>query len=58
MLQLDEQQRIAAYQRGWNDAQRGRNAHKDQPIMYSIGYVEAVKGAPNRFETHADEVQS
>ena len=58
MIQLNEQQRVAAYQRGWNDAQRGRNAQKDQPIMYQIGFIEATKGSPNRFEFHEAEVQS
>ncbi|MDR3389089.1 MAG: hypothetical protein P4L92_18770 [Rudaea sp.] len=51
MIQLNEQQRIAAYQRGWNDAQARRGAQPDQPIMYTIGYVEAVRGAPRRFAT-------
>jgi hypothetical protein len=51
MIQLNEQQRIAAYQRGWNDAQARREAQKDQPIMYAIGYVEAAKGSPQRFAT-------
>jgi len=51
MIQLNEQQRIAAYQRGWNDAQARRDAQKDQPIMYQIGFIEAAKGAPQRFET-------
>jgi hypothetical protein len=51
MIQLNEQQRIAAYQRGWNDAQSRREPQQDQPIMYSIGYIEAVQGAPRRFST-------
>lgn len=49
MIQLNEQQRIAAYQRGWNDAQAHRIAQTEQPIMYTIGYVEALRGAPQRF---------
>lgn len=49
MVQLNEQQRIAAYQRGWNDAQAHRDAQPDQPIMYAIGFVEAKRGAPQRF---------
>ncbi len=56
MIQLNEQQRVAAYQRGWNDAQRNRDARRDQPIMYHIGFFEAAKGAPHRFESHAAEV--
>lgn len=55
MVQLNEQQRVAAYQRGWNDAQRGRTQARNEPIMYQIGYIEALKGSPNRFVTH--EVQ-
>jgi hypothetical protein len=52
MLQLNEQQRIAAYQRGWNDAQRGRAQARNEPIMYQVGYIEASKGSPNRFIPH------
>jgi len=58
MIQLNEQQRVAAYQRGWNDAQCGRDAQKGQSIMYQIGYIEAVKGAQQRFNTRTSEVQS
>lgn len=56
MITNSEKERIAAYQRGWNDAQRGRDAQPCQTIMYSIGYIEAKKGAPHRFETHEVEV--
>lgn len=56
MIQLNEQQRVAAYQQGWNDAQRGRPAQKDQSIMYQIGYIEASKNVPHRFQPHEDEV--
>ena len=55
MFQFTEQQRIAAYQRGWIDAQRGREPQHDQPIMYQVGYTEASKSVPNRFTLH--EVQ-
>ena len=57
MVLLNEQQRIAAYQTGWNDAQRAREPQKGQSIMYQIGYIEALKGSPNRFDSHEDEVQ-
>lgn len=56
MITNTEKERIAAYQRGWNDAQRGRTAQQNQPIMYQIGFIEAMKGAPHRFETHEVEV--
>ena len=49
MIQLNEQQRVAAYQAGWNDAQRERAPQLNQPIMYQIGYLESSKGAPQRF---------
>lgn len=51
VLQLNEQQRVAAYQRGWNDAQGRRPAQPDSPIMYQIGYIESLRGAPARFAT-------
>jgi hypothetical protein len=50
-INLNEQDRIAAYQRGWNDAQGARPARSEQPIMYTIGYVESMKGATQRFAT-------
>lgn len=53
-IQLNERQRIAAYQRGWNDAQQGRAARKDQAIMYMIGFVEATRGSTQRFVNHGD----
>lgn len=56
MIQLNEQQRIAAYQRGWNDAQSRRTAQQNQPILYQIGFIEATRGAPNRFDLHENEV--
>ena len=52
MFQLNEQQRIAAYQRGWNDAQNGRKPQMGQPVMYQIGYIEASKNVPHRFVNH------
>lgn len=54
MVQLNEQQRIAAYQHGWNDAQRKREPATDQPIMYQVGYLESLKGAPQRFVTKVE----
>lgn len=55
VLSLTEQQRIAAYQTGWNDAQQGRQARPNQPIMYQIGFIEAGRGVPNRFLPHESE---
>lgn len=56
MVTNSEKERIAAYQRGWNDAQRGREAQPMQTIMYQIGFIEAKKGAPHRFNVNAYEV--
>lgn len=55
MIQLNAQQRIAAYQRGWNDAQQARQPRNDQPILYQIGYFESSKGAPQRFVTDVEQ---
>lgn len=52
VIDLTEQQRIAAYCDGWNDAQTGRPAREGQPIMYQIGFIEASRGVPNRFDAH------
>ena len=49
MIQLNEAQRVAAYQSGWNDAAKHRAPQDNQPIMYSIGYLESSRGAPQRF---------
>lgn len=48
-VKQDETQRIASYNRGWNDAQCGRVPRYDQPIMYAIGYTEAKRGTQHRF---------
>lgn len=56
MIELNEQERIAAYQRGWNDAQYGRAARPMQPIMYQIGYIESMKGVTKRFQSYGCEV--
>lgn len=55
MIQLNEQQRIAAYQRGWNDAQKARAPRADQPILYQIGYFESSKGSPQRFTIDVEQ---
>lgn len=39
-----EQERIAAYQRGWNDAQRQREPQRDAGLLYSMGYIDAKRG--------------
>jgi len=55
MVLLNEQQRIAEYRDGWNDAQRDRNAQAGRSIMYQIGYIEASKGSPQRFFDHDEQ---
>jgi len=52
MIQLNERQRIAAYQRGWNDAQKDRAPRTGESITYQIGYIEALKRVSNRFVKH------
>ena len=55
MVQLNEQQRRDAYQRGWADAQQARPPRPRQPILYQIGYFEARNGAPQRFITDVEQ---
>lgn len=58
LTETTEQQRVRLYQFGWNDAQAGRAPRANQPLMYTIGFVEAKRGAVNRFEQHeiAEEI--
>lgn len=53
LIETTEAERVAAYQRGWNDAARARRPQKDQPIMYAIGYQEAMHGERNRYEAQS-----
>lgn len=48
-MYLTEQERIADYQRGWNDAMKSREPALGHSIMYQIGYLEARKGGTRRF---------
>lgn len=41
--QVDEVQRVANYQEGWNDAQRGRPHKFNAPFHYSLGYVDGAE---------------
>lgn len=50
LIETTEAERIAAYQRGWNDAARGREPISVFPIMYAIGYKDCKTGTPARYE--------
>lgn len=49
LIETTEDERIAAYRRGWNDAMAGRARLRDQPIMYTIGFYEAAGGQRSRY---------
>lgn len=42
---IDEADRVAAYQRGWNDAATGQKCASDPraPIAYGLGYFDASR---------------
>lgn len=56
MITNNEKERIATYQRGWNDAQRDREPAIGESLMYQIGYLDGLKRLPRRFVTHESEV--
>lgn len=43
LIETTERERVEYYQKGWNDAQAGRQRKSDMPIMYVIGYVDASR---------------
>jgi hypothetical protein len=51
LIETTERERIEYYQKGWNDATAGRPRKTCQPIMYSIGYVDASR-RPAQREVH------
>lgn len=53
-MKLTEEQRIAEYRQGWNDAQRNRPAQLGHSIMYQIGFMEAKRGSVERFATEIE----
>lgn len=52
VIETTEQERVALYALGWNDAQRNRAKRADKPIMYHIGYVDALRPAATKREIH------
>lgn len=43
MIRISERERIAAYKRGWNDAQCNRKKRAQQLMVYIVGYLDAKK---------------
>lgn len=43
-----EQERIEQYQRGWNDAMRGRPFAQDGGLLYAFGWRDANAGHDQR----------
>lgn len=53
LIETTPAERIAAYQRGWNDAACGRPRAKDQPIMYAIGFQDSFYKLDAKFKVQS-----
>lgn len=49
---ISEKQRIADYQRGWNDATGRQKLNSWEPVAYHLGFIEATSRTPNRFHDY------
>lgn len=50
LIETSEAERIALYQRGWNDAARGDSAARGLPISYALGFTDYARNHPARYE--------
>lgn len=53
IIDMSEQERIAEYQRGWNDGAQHTQPDAEASILYFIGYRESNCGFAPRFAAPA-----